>query len=54
MGLLPQCNLSEDVAISICVIPLLVICLYSLGVIITRIEKWVIRLHKNDKVAQSI
>jgi len=54
MGLLPQCNLSEDVAISICVIPLLVICLYSLGVIITRIVKWVIRLYKNDKVAQSI
>lgn len=49
MGILPHLNLSEDAYFCICVIPLLLICLYSLGVIVTRIVKWVI-----NKVAQSI
>lgn len=49
MGILPRLNLSEDAAFCIYVIPLLLICLYSFGVIVTRIVKWVI-----NKLAQSI
>lgn len=54
MGIFPHLNLGENAYFCILAIPLLLICLYSLVVIITRVLKWGIKSYKNNKTTQSI
>ena len=47
-------TLNETTEAMLIMIPLILICLYSLVVIVTRIVKWGIKSYKNNKTTQSI